>query len=170
MESFAASCPRKSDVPLRHARLLQGYCDHTHFCKANVAQQGLQTVPNGSTCYSKTVGALCSSKFLHRKRRKGLSSSSRPTWWNIPFISLLMATRCSLKRRSTPMRVSPSIGPGRRWLFRLVPLCLNEQLKTVLFCEFCAFHCVEQCGVVCTMHHGLQLCSLVSPLRYNPHS
>lgn len=107
------------------------------FCRAYVAQQGLLVVPNGSTLHSYTAGDLSLYRFLHRKRRSGLSSGRSRTWWNMPQISLLMATKCSLNLSSTARREGPKVGPGSRRWFRLSPLNWKEQLKTTWFFPLC---------------------------------
>ena len=60
-------------------------------------------------------------------------ATKRRTWWNIPLMSPLMATGCSLKRSSNPRSDALSVGPGRRASLRFRPLNWYEQLNTIHF-------------------------------------
>lgn len=96
-----------------------------------VAQNRLHVIPKGKTCPSNTNGIW--SLFMSRQTnlRRGRSSGSRLTWWNLAFTSPLMATLCSRNCNSTPRCEGPKVGPGNSHSFRFRPRYWKEQLNTM---------------------------------------
>lgn len=124
------------------------------FKTAKVAQHGLHVVPKGSTCHSYTITGLSLRMFLHRNLSRGLSSGSRWIWWNIPLISLVTATVCSLNQSNTPRRVEERVGPARDSHWKCDP-----QTEMSNCTPLCFFYYSKPYGLVCTKTHvtGLRL-------------